>query len=565
MQLITSPFRELHQDKSNLIFLGQWCFSAGEKTSQEIIDYHWLDREKFKNDFDYLNKLISKTNYQLADILNKINNTSYSREFWYLIINPWVSMFVSAVYDRWESSKKAIELSKISQVNFLESEKNLIPNDFNDYLQLYNDHLWNHNIFKDIFEFINIKKINIKYIKKKTLFKKPIYKKKKLFIKLFIDKIFSLFTKKKHVVLIDCYFSLLNFLKLSFSIRQLPRIYSEFYKDIQLPKENNDLRRRIKLNLNSNNFENFLSSYIPKNLPKSFLEGFSKIINEANKIKIDSNLIISGNANFPTELSKFWCALKKENKSNLFLNEHGGSIPTKYRYYDIHTKIFDKQISWSKTKSNNQIKLTPSKLIGFEKVKLSRKNLSIITLETSQYAYYCQNLQSSIILEDFKQKKKFMENLNSEKINFKIKSYKNMGWCLEEKYKKFFGNKSITKKNVKKVIQESKLVVCTYPETTFLESMISGVPTILLYMDDIWKFDDSFQDLINNLSKNDIIFSCPQKASQHVKKIIDDPKKWWDNSNTIKARNYFLSECGSISKNWVNEWKDFILKNNDKT
>ena len=64
MQLITSPFRELHQDKSNLIFLGQWCFSAGEKTSQEIIDYHWLDREKFKNDFDYLNKLISKTNYQ---------------------------------------------------------------------------------------------------------------------------------------------------------------------------------------------------------------------------------------------------------------------------------------------------------------------------------------------------------------------------------------------------------------------------------------------------------------------------------------------------------------------
>ncbi len=170
MQLITSPFRELYQDKSNLIFLGQWCFLAGEKTDQEIIDYHWLDREKFKNDFNYLNKLISKTNYQLADILNKINNTSYSKEFWYMIINPWVSMFVSAVYDRWESSKKAIELSKISQVNFLESEKNLIPNDFRDYLQLYNDHLWNHNIFKDIFEFINIKEINIKYIKKKNTF-----------------------------------------------------------------------------------------------------------------------------------------------------------------------------------------------------------------------------------------------------------------------------------------------------------------------------------------------------------------------------------------------------------
>ena len=39
------------------------------------------------------------------------------------------------------------------------------------------------------------------------------------------------------------------------------------------------------------------------------------MINEVDKVKIDSSLIITGNANFPTELSKFWCALKKEEKS----------------------------------------------------------------------------------------------------------------------------------------------------------------------------------------------------------------------------------------------------------
>ena len=177
------------------------------------------------------------------------------------------------------------------------------------------------------------------------------------------------------------------------------------------------------------------------------------MIYEADKVKIDSSLIITSNANFPTELSKFWCAFKKEEKSKIILNEHGGSIPLKYRYYDIHNKIFEKQICWSKPKSKDQTQLSPSKLIGLEKIKSRKKDLSIITADATQYAYYCRNLQSSLILEDFKQKKKFMEILNSEKINFKIKPYENMGWCLEEKYKKIFGNELITK-NIKNVIQD---------------------------------------------------------------------------------------------------------------
>ena len=566
MLLITSPFEELYNSKSKKILLGHWCILSEKKTEsfEKIVEYHWLDRDKFKKDFEYINKLTLKLNSQLSDILNDIHNTKFSNEFWYLIINPWVSMFVSAAYDRWESINKALKIFKISKVNFIKSNKNPAPKDFNNYLQFYNDHFWNHNIFKDILEFINHKDLNIKYIEKKITLKKFNYNSSKNYTKLLIDKFFSLLSKKKQVIFIDNYFSIFNFFRLSLSIGQFPRIYHEFYENILLPNENDEIRKKIKFDLNGSNFEKFISNYIPQNLPITFLEGFDVMINYAKKIKLDSNLIITGNANFPTELSKFWCALKRENKSKLILNEHGGSIPTKYRYYDIHNKIFDKQICWCKPKLKNHTKLSPSKLIGFEKIKSRNKDLSIITLETSQYAYYCQNLQSSIILEDFKQKRKFMEILNSEKIIFKIKTYRDMGWKLEDKYKKLFGKKSITNKDVKSVIQQSKLIICTYPETTFLESMVSGTPTILLFMENIWKFDDSFKKMINILHRNNIIFSCPHEAAEHVKSITNDPRKWWDKPSTVEARNYFLSECGNISNNWLNEWKDFILKNNDK-
>ena len=64
-----------------------------------------------------------------------------------------------------------------------------------------------------------------------------------------------------------------------------------------------------------------------------------------------------------------------------------------------------------------------------------------------------------------------MEILNSEKIIFKIKTYQDMGWKLDDQYKKLFGKKTIINKDIKSVIKQSKLIVCTYPETTFLESI----------------------------------------------------------------------------------------------
>lgn len=565
MYLITSPFKELYQNKSKVILLGHWGILPEKKENiDEIINYHWLDREKFKNDFKYLNKLIIKINYQLSDLLNSFHNTSFSKEFWCLVLNPWVSMFVSAIYDRWESSIKALSINKITHVNFLKNSQNSAPEDFNNYIRFYNDHLWNHNVFKDIFEFINSKNINIEYLKKTSSFKTRSYKNEKNFFIMLADKICSIFTKKKRIMLIDHYFSFFNYCKLSLSIGQFPRYYHEFYKKIHLPKENLESRKKLKLNLEENNFEKFISFYLPLNLPKSFLEGFRVMIENANKVSLDSDLIIIGNSNFPTELSKFWCALKKEGKSKIILNEHGGSIPIKYRYYDIHNLIFDKYISWAKPKLKNENRLTPSKLIGFEKMKLKNKDLSIITLEDSQYAYYCKNLQSSIIMEDFNQKRKLMENLRLEKIDFKIKTYKDMGWRLEDKYANLFGEKTITNKNVKSVIKQSKLVICTYPETTFLESMITGVPTVLLFMENIWNFDESHYILVEKLRQNNIIFSCPDEATKHIKNIIHNPKKWWNLKNTVDARNYFLNECGNISKNWLKEWKDYILKNNDK-
>ena len=139
MRLIVSPFEKLFSNDKQNILLGHWCLNTKiDKKKQELISsYHWQNRDKFIQDFIYLNKLVEKTNHILANELNKLHKTNYSHRFWYLLLNPWVSMFVSAIFDRWSSVEKAFHSFDISEVSFLNLKKNLPPKTFNDYLGLY--------------------------------------------------------------------------------------------------------------------------------------------------------------------------------------------------------------------------------------------------------------------------------------------------------------------------------------------------------------------------------------------------------------------------------------------
>ena len=153
-----------------------------------------------------------------------------------------------------------------------------------------------------------------------------------------------------------------------------------------------------------------------------------------------------------------------------------------------------------------------------------------------------------------------MKKLNQAKINFFIKPYNNKGWDIKERYINEFGKEKILNKDLISVIKESKLVICTYPETTFLESMISGVPTILLYLQKYWEFDKNFSSLVHNLKKNKIIFSDANLALNHIKKIKGKEEEWWQSEKVSRVRNQFLKNCGDISPEWISEWKKFIHK-----
>ena len=61
--LVTTSIQETWpQDKKSIIFLGKWCFSYSGKEKLNNVDtkytkYHWDDRNKLFNDYQYLSHL----------------------------------------------------------------------------------------------------------------------------------------------------------------------------------------------------------------------------------------------------------------------------------------------------------------------------------------------------------------------------------------------------------------------------------------------------------------------------------------------------------------------------
>ena len=97
-------------------------------------------------------------------------------------------------------------------------------------------------------------------------------------------------------------------------------------------------------------------------------------------------------------------------------------------------------------------------------------------------------------------------------------------------------------------IKLSKLVICTYPQTTFFDAIMSG-PTILVYNPKLWKQYKELDKPYKFLKENNIIFDNPKDAANHINNIWKDIDEWWLKEDVINARNMFLKEFNLPPKN----------------
>ena len=578
--LITTALTETWGNRDQkAVLLGEWCKTLDNLNELEAreyrqVPYHWSDRDKFIKDYDYLELFYERVLQSLANSLNDYHGVDRSLRYWRILLGPWLLTYVAIAWDRWESLRLAFAEQDFDEVYSLSLNRDLmVPEDYNRFDTYNTLDIFNYFIFQDIIacqysNFINILKndhIHEIFSRRQS----NVIRDESVNYSLFslIDNFLRDLQKNYKVVLVETFFDRKSLIRLCLKLNQVPRRHYEFSQDIQYPKVNPD-RYNFSIDIQpSSDFEDFFQQHIFSQIPIAYLEGYEELNRVATSIKTTGDVIFTANAHLDNDLFNCWAGDQVEKGKKLIVSQHGGAMRSHINNFDHQEKIADVMTVWHKPYMDKHVQLTPNKMIGLKKIfnKKTNKYLVLVPLEHKRYPTRAQDGPDAInYSNDYDQKILFSHALSSKIYKkLKIKSAQvldSSGWTNSgDRYALDLGKDKISKHaTLREAFSNSKMIVCTYPQTTFSEAMHSNIPTILLYCEEYWPLHPQFDDLIEQLKLNKIIFTDPHEAAEHINEVWDHPDQWWQDPSTQKAVNYFFEMTGRVNDDWVDEWVGFL-------
>jgi putative transferase (TIGR04331 family) len=150
------------------------------------------------------------------------------------------------------------------------------------------------------------------------------------------------------------------------------------------------------------------------------------------------------------------------------------------------------------------------------------------------------------------------------KLNFNIRNNLNFlpNNTFQDIYKKQLleflpEEKILENSSLNKNIKKFKLIICSYPLTAFIDSMLTG-PTILVYNPKWWTPMNEFKKDYYWMKKNKIIFEDPIEATKHINLNWENLDVWWFDKETTKARVNFLNKFNISGKKSYLEYGYFF-------
>tara|TARA_B100001250_G_scaffold202781_1_gene173839 strand:+ start:2415 stop:4178 length:1764 start_codon:yes stop_codon:yes gene_type:complete len=561
--------------QEEIVFLGEWCKRYSMKnlwSSREhrTIDYHWANRKKLAIDHTYLESLNEKLLKELTSFLNQYHGLNKSESYWRIIIGPWLLIYISVIWDRWEAITSAINLNEKIETYFIrDALLRSPPKDFVEFREAHDSDIWNHSIFAEIIENrssnnIKTKIINIELSKKLLSSKKIKLTLRQRILRYFAykaDAFFQFFSSNdQEILFFHTYFPRKALIYFYLKLRVLPRWHALLKEPFEYTDSKDRTNLKFEKLIGKNRFEKYLFQNIFKDIPIAYLEDY-KSIKERTKNIVNAKKIFTANAYIANEIFKIWSAEQTSSGAKLIISAHGGAFYPLFNNFDLEDKIADCRIVWGQEWLQTQTRMPPNKLYYKAKDYQQERNVLFVDYETTRYGFRCFSVPvGPLVLEVFNQNKIFLESLETKIFkNLKVRPKALGSWETKQRYIDLFGKDIITNEpTILKDFESSRIVICCYPQTSFAESMYSGIPSILLLKKGIWECQSIYDELFIELEEAKILHFDPQDAAKHIAHIYESPELWWDSQKVLSARKKFEEICLTITDNPKDNWVNFF-------
>jgi putative transferase (TIGR04331 family) len=549
---ITNLSSHIKSKKFDDFFLGKWC-NLYSKNDKLFLNYKFKEKRNFKK--------IQKNNlFFLSRALNDYHKTNYSKNFWKILLYPWIYNFSYILSDRFDVIKKLKKINDIDNFLVTDDKPNIIFEDFLHHISNYQTDIFNNNIFKDLINLESNKKIKNFKTKKKISIKKN----KKIIYRNY-NKMFGFFSNKK-IIFFDSGLSI----KKNFSLH----LKYHFFNNRVLIKKNKkvDLKFRKKISnikILKNDFQTILNYMSLKYLPKSYLENFKTFILNSKFESLNKNpkIILTSHSHITDDMFKIWYAkiCEKNKKVKLFVFQKGSEYFLKNESTrNLSYQILDKKLTWGSfmDKEKKNLCLGLNSNLNYDLKK--RKKIKILYVCTEFPKYFFKNNSISHgpnFLDHILLHEKFFKNLNFkviDKIDVKL-YFDNFGWNISTRLKKI--NKKINfikETDISKLYNLYDIVIPAGPSTTFLECIYLNIPVITLFERNVWQVNDKTNSFLNKLKKKRVYFDNPINASKYLNNNLDKIKINWYSKSTQSILNQFRKKFIVKNENFSSDLSKII-------
>lgn len=518
---------------------------------------NYKDEDKFKK------KCLNYEKKFKEIIIKNLKKKNKTGHFYDYLLGPWLNLFVESVF------LKYLIINK---------EKEIIFNEFNLFFPgiktsekfgrlIQENENFNNHLIRDIANYL---KIEIKY-KKKFYFEDEILDENKNlifklrnFFKNIVISFFNLFpslSKKKKIIL-DGVFNFKD--ELIFIIRN-----KFLYKRSHFPKFKKD---KIFFDLNfkheeKNEFMILLVKLSKKYFPnkvKNILSHISEI--DEFKKERKNKIFITDRLSSINEDYRIFVAQNNKNL-DIFSVQHGGGYGQIKNFYLQKYEINNckKFLSWGWKKNNFKI----------EPIALRKKNTSVNKLKTiknilfvgSNFCLYEFRLNTVPIASkvlyrsDYIKNKLNLINFLSKNRKLTYKPHPANNWY---KYFKLSKKNLIVvdkNKDITNLAKQNDLIILTHLSTSFMQMMSLNKPVLLYLEKGIYRFEDNFKKILDEMKKLNILFTNPKVMKNFLKKNKFNINYWY-NPDTQHFIMKFLNSYYLSENNYKENFEKFIDKHN---
>jgi len=571
--LVTTSLECTWPKDQPVLFLGEWCKRYSRKHVWESLDYktmpcHWDDRREVHKAHEMLIELVEELIVELSSKLNEIHGANYSTRYWKILVGPWLHRFTRILYDRWSSIKQVTESGEVGSCYVCKKQQlDWIPNDMADFTAMAIDDDWNEALYHQLLSKYFSTKLeliinqNSRVNKTKQMSKTPFLRGVILFI---INTYNRIFVRKNNHFLISTYLPIQSEIILQLRLKQIPKLWTGIRPD----RMNADLSQRkwsIGREPNKKCFSTTVRQMIPLHIPTAYLEGFNNLVTKSYRQPWPKHprSIFTSNSFSGDDVFKLWAASGVEIGSRFVIGQHGGFYGTSSLSVDeTHIlSIADVFLTWGwgSCKSNKIKTVGKLKWLVSNCQPCNNGPVLLVQLSEPRYRYHLASHRTSDYIDD---QFTFVQSL-PEKIQqeVKVRLYSvDYGWDQKFRWQAELPKISLSgdELSIKKMLSRSRICICTYNATTFLETMSWNYPTLMFWNPEHWEMRNEAQPYFDILESAGIFHTTPESAAKKLTEIWNNIDDWWQSEKVQESREIFCDRFAATPPDMMDKLESIL-------